>query len=285
MRASPFRAFAFLLGAGALLSVAASVACGSSGARPAPAEGGLDSAGPDGLQGPDATPGDAGTEAAVGSGALAWCQGEATTLERCGVISPACGAALYDGGPLTACAEQAASIYTQAALQQVVDCGLLSVDCSCLTTGCSEAGAAQESAANTCLQTWLEGVSPSPAAEMLALDFCAVCPDTASNVHACSGFFSLADAGYLDAGAVDASAFDTLGFGSAVLVLSDSALSQVDTRCTGAALSAFDAGAAVTDCYQKFLRCSGAVEQGLGSVVIGADASLPPACQPDAGAD
>lgn len=287
-RTSTSRTLALLVGVSAIGSLAAAIACGSGGDHAASADSGADSSkgNPDAQQGADGNPGDGRTAGPVGTGALAYCQGQYGALARCSVISSACLAALgADGGLEQSCAQEYGAVITQGALQQFVTCGTFALDCSCFTSQCSDAGLAQESAANACLAQWLAGVSPTPAAQKVASDFCAACPDT-PQLRACSGFFSFADAGYVDGGpqgGAGGSAFYSVGFGSIVLVLSGSALAQVDMDCTGAALSAFDAGSGA-DCYTKFQQCVSKVVQGQLAAQVDAGA-LPAACQADAGGD
>jgi hypothetical protein len=281
------------------LALATLVACGSSTDMSA-SEGGADG-GRD-----DATshhPGDAARTdgptgavegAAPGAGAVAYCEAAWTTLDRCKLESPACIAATFDASfeaglekYLEACAVGWSELESNAYLGALAKCYLGTIDCCAFTGACADAAASQVLEAGPCIAHELE-LPPDPEDEKLRADYCKVCPDTASKFPACSGFFSFAEAGILDSSFFDAATLSydiDFGFGSYVMALSDPVVAAIDEACTGSALAEYDAGAEVTDCYERFVSCSEAAVQAYTKArLVAVDAaSIPAACRPDGG--
>jgi hypothetical protein len=278
----PLCSLAFTTATAGVLALAAVMACGSS-SQPA------SSGAQDGGNGSEdrtvpaetGTDGSSASDGAVETGndpvAAAYCEAAFGALARCGVISSACAAVLLsDGG--ADCALYA-SVYSDAYMQATQACGYFSVDCSCFTSTCSDAGDTEESAAEACVIAKLAQVAPSAEDDKVRSDFCAACPDSLDNVPACAGFYYFADAGLVDANLTDAGVTGSLGFGSELLELSPALTTEVDQQCTGPALLKVDAGQSAS-CYEQFLQCIRLVADGAQP---DGGAMLPAACL-DAGA-
>ena len=201
----------------------------------------------------------------------AYCTTEFATLQKCGVlnVAPDCLSALE-----SECSQalESSPLFSAAGLQAETTCSAQVTDCSCYTSGCSDAGAAQAQAAEACIVAQLSAVHPSDAVQKLQKDFCAACPDGASKAlpTSCSSLDSGPDGG--------------AGEGIVFRAFSDTVVLQIDEQCTGASLVAFDAGAATYDCYESFVKCFGDVETEEGTALgnaFKADAA-PAACQGDA---
>jgi hypothetical protein len=207
-------------------------------------------------------------DGAIDPAAVSYCQQAMILLKACGVydsVSPACATAVMNAASQT-CPASLMAQYNDSFFKFSAECGYFSQDCSCVTGPCSEAGVAAEANYQACMAKKVATLTPNAAAKMLQADFCAACPDNASSAPGCSGFFAMGDAG--------------VGLGSFSLLQQDSVVNRIDMQCTGAALGAFDAGAMVTDCVAKFVRCVAIVQDQSGI-----DAGPPPAeCLGDGGA-
>jgi hypothetical protein len=201
--------------------------------------------------------------------AVSYCQQATTLLQSCGAydsVTPACAAAVRNAA-MQSCPAALAAQYNDAFFRFSAECGYFSQDCSCVNGTCSEAGIEGESKYQQCMANKVAALMPNAAEKMLESDFCAACPDDASAVPGCSGFFALGDAG--------------VGLGSFSLLQQDSVTNRIDMQCAGMALGQFDAGAMVTDCVVKFVRCVSMVQQEYGF-----DAGPPPPeCADGGGAD
>lgn len=240
-------------------------------------------------------------------GAVALCQAEYAASVRCNVVSPACLAALRVDGSVDPYAQECAAGWSMyegnAYLQALADClngpaGLGGPNGCCFinpTTGCQDAAIALAETAEQCAVSKLASATPDPTDEQLRADFCSTCPDTDSKLHACAGFFNLAEAGIPDGALLDAGAlvgaFSGLGVGGFVFFDSDSVVRDIDMSCTGARLAAFDAGiredAGGLECFVRFALCAQAAAQSYVQAhppPSGDAESLPAACRPEAGA-
>jgi hypothetical protein len=202
------------------------------------------------------------------SAVAAYCQQATALLKSCGAydsVSPACANAIQNAESQS-CPAVLAAQYNDSFFKFSAECGYFSQDCSCVTGTCSEAGVEGESKYQQCMAKNVATLMPNAAAMMLESNFCASCPDDASAVPGCSGFFALGDSG--------------VGLGSFALLQQDSVTNRMDMECTGAALGQFDAGAMVTDCVAKFVRCVAMVQAQLG----GDAGAPPPECMGEGGA-
>jgi hypothetical protein len=254
-------------------------------ARSSTADGG--DGGAEGAPGHDGSPSDA----SVGPGAAAYCNAGNGLAERCEPQVVACLEAYYDAGldaaitkNLEACTAEWPTFYSDAFLEVLATCYVEPLPCCTLMSACPDATAAFTADAEACAARALEKVTPDPADEKVKTDFCKVCPDTASKAPVCKGFFSFAaaDAAPPDSGL---SEFPEIGFGSFLLAFPDAVVDLIDENCTGSALSAFDAGSGVTDCYLRFDTCAVAVDRAYNAAhePKEPDASVPAACRGEAG--
>jgi hypothetical protein len=230
-----------------------------------------------------------------GAGAIAFCEADWMTSERCKLESPACVSAYFDASFEAAlekyvdeCAVGWSEFESNAYLGALAKCYLGKVDCCAFAGTCNDAAVVQAVEAGPCIGQGVASVPPDPEDEKLKADYCKACPDTASKYPACSGFFSFAEAGVLDSSFFDASGLGgvDIGFGAFALAWSDPVVAAVDQACTGDALATYDAGEGVTDCYERFVFCAEATFQAYVKAHTPPPvdaASIPAACRMDGG--
>jgi hypothetical protein len=185
-------------------------------------------------------------------------------------------------------------------LQALADCFGTSTSCCVLdpSGACAEAGIVEAEGLAACALRKLGSAVPGPLDQDLRADFCDTCPDKGSALHACAGFFDLAEAG-LDASSFDAGSLAVyldagLGLGSFALTYSDPIVQAIDTSCTNSALADFDAGLPPIDaassfpvCYARFALCAESVAQAYTTAhppMVGDVEMLASQCRPEAGA-
>ncbi len=204
--------------------------CSGESALFAAADGGTDGTtdamAADGVAAYDAAPDDAPIACPAYGGTDPYCKAFAAACARCSPTLQPCDVKNF------ARCEDTSRTLSQGALQAGVEC-LANAPCN-----------GDAAALDSCVRGKLVGVTPSPAQQKLAHDFCAECSPTRDAAAGCeTEFFKPADAG---------ASFDIL------LLFADSLTNKVDTTCIPAIRAdAGDAGA--LGCRGKFGVCAGLV--------------------------